>query len=123
MHRMLLVAFITLSLSTASLAGENCRTLIVDTYKILGANINPMSFSSTSFEALNISIEEFNSISSDDQQMIYTLIKPMRVSADEAIETINSFIERYTDTPFEYELIDELQALRLKREALRFCTI
>lgn len=123
MTRTLLIALLAISVSSTSFAGETCRSLIVDTYQVFGVSLNPMGFSSTTFEELNISIEEFNAMSAENQQTIYTLIKPMSVSVGDAIDTINSIINRYTGTLYEFDLLDELQALREKRDMLRSCEI
>lgn len=123
MSKSLLVALLSLTISTTSFATDSCRALIVDSYISLGANISPMSFSSMSFEDFNISIEEFNALSAENQQAIYTLIKPLSLSVEEAIAALSSIIDRFTGTIFEIEYKDELEALKEQRELLRKCLI
>lgn len=103
------------------MANEKCRSLIVDTYKMFGMNIGPMSFSSTNFEELNITVEEFNSLDPDDQSAVYTLIKPISLAVEDTIATINGVIERYSGTEFEIEFADALQILRFYKDQLRVC--
>lgn len=121
MNRLFLLILISISAIGTASANEFCRSLVVDTYNIVGAKIDPLSFSSTTFEELNISIDEFNVMDSEDQQTIYDLVKPMSVMVEDTIGQINSIIERYSDTPLEFLYSREIKALRGLETQLRSC--
>ena len=121
MNKILLVILISLSAITSASANELCRSLIVDTYDMFGVKINPMSFSSAQFEDLNIKVEDFNVMSSEEQQVIYDLVKPMSTSVIDTISAISSVINRYKGTEFEITYANQLQVLRVFRDQLRVC--
>lgn len=121
MTKQLFILLFATTLISTSFAGESCRDLIVDTYKMFGVSLHPMSFSGSSFEELGISAEDLNAMEPDKQQAIYTLIKPMALSVEDTVETINNVIERYTGTEFELQFADQLQTLRGYKDQLRGC--
>lgn len=121
---LLRLTLLSLLLTSVSFANESnsCRKLVVAAYKSLGEDISEDSFSSSSFEELNLSAEDFNVLSSEEQSEIYTMIKPMSVMVEETIGKLNGYINRYAGTIYEFYLVDELEAWRTYRDLLRTCS-
>jgi hypothetical protein len=69
---------------------KSCRELIVLANKLLGNEIDPQSFSSTTFEELNMTIEAFNILSYSEQKVIYEQIMPIENKIIQTKELINS---------------------------------
>jgi hypothetical protein len=116
--------FILLGLITSSslFAGtQTCRSAVVDAKARLGETLAPDSFSSRKFESYNITVSEFNALSSQDQAEIYMQIKPLSVMVDEVIATLNRYIEHYSDGPYSLMYVDLLQELRGYKDDLFTC--
>lgn len=122
MNKILFILLIcSSSLITTASANEVCRSLIVSAYSMFGVELDPMSFSSAKFENMNVSVESFNLLTSEEQQVIYNMLKPMSASVATTIGAINSIIDRYKGTQFEFMYAVELSRIRIIRDQLRAC--
>jgi hypothetical protein len=123
MQKTFLIFILNFSIfSVSSFASEtSCRDTIVDAYTAIGINMPADSFSNAKFEDFNISIQEFNALSSKEQEVIYMRVKPIEVVAENAINTINRYINRYVGTFYEVYMADELSNWRLQRDNVRNC--
>ena len=101
---------------------KSCRLAVVLAYLSVGEDINPGAFSNSSFDQLNITIDDFNAMSSEEQDAIYMRVKPIEVMVEETIMKLSRYIDRYLGSPYEAYLIDEINAWRDARSALRSCT-
>jgi len=121
----LLVALSIMTFSiTASAAPEakDCREAIVDVSIELGSPMSPTSFSSREFSEYNITVSEFNALTSAEQIEIYQQVKPLSVMVEEMVARVNRTItylnnDLYTRM-FRSEVIDQYRELR---DELRAC--
>jgi hypothetical protein len=113
----------TFALSLTAYAAEkiNCRTAVVLGYASLGVEINASSFSTSTFTQENITVEEFNAMPSEQQEEVYTRIKPLSVVVSDLIKEISLFVEQYAGTIAEIKYPDFFANLRDKRVDLRSC--
>jgi hypothetical protein len=126
MHKTFLLTILTLSIFSTSIFAEDdstqaCRASIVAAYSAVGINMPADSFSNSNFEDFNISVEDFNALSSTEQEIIYMKVKPIEVVTQGAINTINRYINRYAGTFYEVYMADELTLWRLQRDNMRNC--
>lgn len=126
MQKTFLLITLTLSLFSTSIFAEDartkeCRDSIVSAYLAVGINMPADSFSNAKFEDFNISVEDFNALNSKEQELIYMKIKPIQVVTQDAINTINRYINRYAGTFYEVYMADELTLWRLQRDNMRNC--
>jgi hypothetical protein len=119
--RKILVFLILLSQIQTVFAATSCRDAVVEAYGSLGKEIERNSFSSTTYSELNISVQDFNLLPSEEQEEIYMKIKPIEVMVEEAISELNKKISRIAGSFYEFFMIDELQDWRSKRDSLRSC--
>ncbi len=104
-----------------SMAAIECREAVVQGYESLGLKISAFSFSSAKFEDFNLTVKEFNKLPAQEQERIYTLIRPLEVMVQETINMINGKINRIAGTFYEYMYLDELEEMRKSRDQLRAC--
>lgn len=124
MTKFMLLAMITLmstNLFAEETAKNDCRSLIVAAYKSIGQEIEANSFSNTTYEELNISPEEFNAMSSAEQEEIYNQIKPIQMVANDTANLINRYIEKYSSPFYSRYMADELMNWRSLKDQLRVC--
>lgn len=118
----LFITTIFLTLTTAYAADETqCRNEVVAAYTSLGESINANDFSNRTFTELEISYQEFNLLSSQEQDEIYMQVKPLEVMIEETIGKLNRYINRYAGTFYEMFMLDEIDEWRTHRDALRKC--
>ncbi len=110
-----------LSLLSGMTYAGSCRDQIVSAYELIGVQIKADSFSSTSFEELGLSFEEFNELPSEKQEEIYSQIRPLEVMVEQVIFDLNAKIDEVAGTFYEFFMGAELEAWRLKRAELRKC--
>lgn len=101
--------------------GQTCRDAVVGAYESLGASVDPNSFSSAKFEDFNLSVEEFNDLSSDEQEVIYIQVRPMKITVQSTVNLLNSRIARYAGTFYEMYVIDKLERWRKSVDDLKSC--
>lgn len=121
---------LTLSVSSLSMANTDsaadskakpCRQAVVQAQATLGNNIEESSFSSYTFESLNISVTEFNQLDSAEQIEIYNQVKPIDVMVDSTIRDLTNSINEYVGTFYEFYMTDEISGWRDQRDSLRSC--
>lgn len=118
---LVLIASLSPSANAEVSDSMDCRSAVLEAYRSLKEKINPLVFSSTTFEELGITVEEFNNLSSAEQNEIYTRVKPIEVMVQETIIKINNYISRYVGSMYELYLADELETWRVSRDNLRSC--
>ena len=99
----------------------SCRSAVVLAYASFGEKISEDDFSSSTFDELNITVEQFNILSSTEQDEIYKKVKPIEVMVQETIDTLNRYVNRYVGTFYEMYMLDELESWRSSRDGLRGC--
>ena len=82
-----------------------CREAIVEVYKAYGIDRDPKSFSSYTFEGLGLSVEEYNRLSQIQQQVAYTLLKPMSMSVAETLEIVSKRLSMF-NSPFYTRILE-----------------
>jgi hypothetical protein len=112
--RKFLVFLILISQIQTVFAASSCRDAVVEAYRSLGKKIEKDSFSDSKFSEFNISVEEFNLLSSEEQEEIY-----LRV--EETISDLNKQISRIAGSFYEFFMTHELDDWRSKRDLLRSC--
>lgn len=118
--RKLLVFLILVAQSQIALA-TSCRDAVVIAYESFGGHLPKDSFSNSEFKDYNLSIEEFNALSSEEQEKIYMQIKPIELMVEETIGIINQRIGSVAGTFYELFMADKLQLWREARESLKSC--
>ena len=111
---------LTIILST-QVQALDCRNAVVEAQKTLGNNLAEDSFSNASFEDFNLTVEQFNALSSAKQEKIYIQIKPLETMVKDSIVSLNQKINQIIGTFYELFLAAELQEWREKREQLKSC--
>ncbi len=56
----------------------NCKLIVIEAYDSLNITISEDGFSSLSFEELNMSIDEFNSLDTATQEELYQKLMPLQ---------------------------------------------
>ena len=117
-----IILSVLLALSCNVIAGEiNCRDAVVAGYAALKQEIDRDSFSQGEFEDFDLTPEQYNALSSEQQVVIYQHIKPLVVMVEETITRLNQSIERIVGTFYELYMTDDLQRWRAGRDQLRSC--
>ena len=119
--RKFLVFLILISQVQSVFATSSCRDAVVEAYGSLGKKIDKNSFSDSNFSEFNISVEEFNLLSSEEQEEIYMRVKPIEIMVEETISDLNKQINRIAGSFYEFFMINELEDWRSKRDLLRSC--
>jgi hypothetical protein len=119
--RKFLVFLILISQVQSVFAASSCRDAVVEAYRSLGKKIEKDSFSDSNFSEFNITVEEFNSLSSEEQEEIYLRVKPIEIMVEETISDLNKQISRIAGSFYEFFMINELDDWRSKRDLLRSC--
>ena len=101
----------------------SCREAIVAAQEELGNELDPQSFSVSTFADLNISVAELNNMSSSEQRVIYQKIMPMESILDLTLEEVNSVIDQYSGVLFAFIMADTLEIMKAHREKLKTCEI
>lgn len=101
----------------------NCRDAIVEGHEALGKKIDRNSFSNSTFSDFNMSVDQFNVLSSEEQEEIYSKIRPIEVMVEQTISDLNRKIDRIAGTFYEIFMGEELELWRDKRDQLRSCSI
>jgi hypothetical protein len=78
------------------------------------------SFSSETFDQQNLTVTEFNSLTTEQQVEIYNKIKSLKVQVIETITELNNFFNAYAGTPIERQYQDLFASLRNQRAYLRY---
>lgn len=124
--KILIALLVTFSIATHASTDQDyteteCRDLIVEGYKMLKIDIKADEFSTTTFNELNISIEDFNQLTPTEQTTIYNKIKPLSLVVTEVIDELNSQIDRYVGSFYEFFMAAEIQSWRAQKDKLRYC--
>jgi len=117
------VVLAVLFLQVNSGVASECRDAVVEAYTTLGSSIERDSFSSAEFSDLELSVEEFNALDSNAQEEIYIQIRPMRVTVESTIISLNQQINRYAGTFYEMYVLDKLELWREAVDPLRSCEV
>lgn len=115
------LVFLVLISQIQSVFAASCRDAVVDAYASLGKKIEKNSFSNSTFGDFNLSVEEFNALSSEEQEDIYMQIKPIEIMVEQSINDLNQQINRIAGSFYEFFMTDELQTWRASRDQLRSC--
>ena len=83
------VLFLVL-VSNTILASKVCKQNIVDFYKSIGVELKAETFSTTTFDKTNLTIEEFNDLKAEDQVKLYNKLMPLKMKANKTIDYISS---------------------------------
>lgn len=125
MKKLIICMLFTAQLSFAQEVVEpvdvNCRDAIVDGYSALDQFIERDSFSLGKFEDHNLTVEQYNALTPEEQEEIYRSIKPLVVMVEETIATLNRNINQVVGTFYEFFMTDELERWRAARDQLRSC--
>lgn len=100
---------------------KSCRQIIVSAKKYLGDEIAANSFSVSTFQEEQISIDHFNSLSSIEQEAIYMRIKPLKIMVSDTIKEISLLLNRFKGSKEEIAYYQYFSLLRLTRDDLRNC--
>ena len=125
MKRMMTILALTLTTSLyaeteAKIDVDTCKKVIVFANKVLGNEMTVDSFSSETFDQQNLTVTEFNSLTTEQQVEIYNKIKSLKVQVIETITELNSFFNAYAGTPIERQYQDLFASLRNQRAYLRY---
>lgn len=77
MKAIILTGLMTLSVSTFAKKEIECRKVVIEAYSLYGTDMNDDDFSSMQFSDLNLSIEEFNDLSNDEQLEYHLKLTPL----------------------------------------------
>ena len=106
-----------------SLWAIDCRTAVVQAYDSLDTKIDGDSFSNADFADFNVSVEEFNDLSTQEQEEIYIQVRPLEVMVLTTIHLLDAQISRYAGTFYEIYVIEELKKWRSNVDKLRSCSL
>ena len=91
----ILSIFIVSINSSFSKSKTKCRDMIVLSHKVItGQVLDPQSFSTSKFSDFNYEINEFNSLSPEEQNIIYKKIRPIRTVANQYFVTLTKLINQ-----------------------------
>jgi len=99
----------------------SCRYAVVEAYASMKVIVEPYSFSSLTFTELNLTAAQINDLDVLEQVNIYNQLKPMTISIENAIGSLNYNIRKISGTAYEFLLLDQLIDMRAKRDQLRSC--
>ena len=122
-----LILPVLLAFQASFLAGKcmasDCREAVVEAYESMESSIDAGSFSNAHFNDFNLTIEEFNELTTTEQEEIYIQVRPMKVMVDVTIIQLNNKISRYAGTFYEVYVLDKLELWRESVDNLRACII
>lgn len=99
----------------------DCRQAVIEAYEAIGKDLDEHRFSRRSFEEFEMSVDEFNLLAPEEQQEIYTQIRPLKSMVLATIHTLSGQINRYANTFYEMYMLDEIQLWRKHVDELRSC--
>lgn len=118
-----LVLSLVLVLNSNLLLAIDCRDAVVEAYESIGVSIERDAFSNNSFDDYDLSIDEFNSLDSQEQQEIYVQIRPLENMVQATINAVNAKINRYAGTFYEIYVLDKLVMWRDQVNQLKSCNM
>lgn len=121
MHKftILFLLVFTGPISAKPMPDQECRNLIVTGYKLLKQDVKTDDFSTNKFEDFDLTVEQFNQLSAEEQIIIYNKIKPLGLVVSEVIDALNDEINRYVGTFYEFFMAADIQKWRLQKDLLR----
>ncbi|MDP7321128.1 MAG: hypothetical protein QF441_10995 [Bacteriovoracaceae bacterium] len=99
----------------------NCKLIVIEAYDSLNITISEDGFSSLSFEELNMSIDEFNSLDTATQEELYQKLMPLQTAILHAINALTATINRYSGPMYEAYFGDQVLTWHQNRQRLQKC--
>jgi hypothetical protein len=110
-----------LILSSTMASAEVCRDVIVEASREVGEPLAKTDFSITSFDEMNLTVEDFNLLSSEEQEAIFYKIMPFNQLKMKIYMKVARTIRRYEGTFYEYYYSDKMVILRELKDRLIAC--